>query len=234
MICIVTNDRSSNRIQVAFVQYNRRQPKMLVQTELEMLPEDKKGPNEDDVCIMEMSYANSVNINQFDKKKFKRVLHYVINRVGSLENVGKTVLFKILYFIDFNYYETFEEKLTCESYRKLSHGPAPCHFNIAIEELKNEKKIKEYQNNFKGHNKDYFQKKYLSIIKPDISVFSGEELDFINKNLSIYSNFNATQISEYSHKDMPYRATEDNKIIDYELVFYRDELFSVREYDDND
>lgn len=197
---------------------------MLSSAKLEMIQEDIEEPSRDGTCI----------IDSFNEKKFKHILHYVINRIGSLENVGKTVLFKILYFIDFNYYETFEEKLTCESYRKLSRGPAPCHFDMVIEDLKDEKKIMEYQKNFKGHDKDYSQRKYFSIVEPDISVLSGKELDFINKNLNIYSNFNATQISEYSHKDIPYRATEDKKIIDYELVFYRDNLFSVREYDNND
>ena len=161
-------------------------------------------------------------------KKLKQVVHYVIHRVGFFENVGKTVLFKILYFTDFNYYELFEEKLTCESYRKLPHGPAPCNFDHIIDSLKKEKKIKEIKKNFKGCS----QQKYLSIVEPDISVISGEELEFINRNLSIYANYSATQISEYSHKDIPYVATEDLGIIDYELVFYRDPIFSVREYDD--
>ena len=43
---------------------------------------------------------------------------------------------------------------------------------------------------------------------------------------------NARQISAFSHRDMPYKATGDGDIIDYELVFYRDSLFSVREYED--
>lgn len=186
---------------------------------------------EDDI---KESNENSLDVivkEPFDVEKFKNVLHYVIHRVGSLENVGKTVLFKILYFTDFNYYETFEEKLTGESYRRLPHGPAPCHFDMAIEELKKEKKIIEYKKNFKVYNKGYHQKKYFSIVEPDISMIGGRELDFINKNLYIYSNFNATQISEHSHKDMPYSATNDKEIIDYDLVFYRDKFFSQREYD---
>ncbi len=206
---------------------------MLVPSELKIVSEDTEEKNENNTCILEIPYVNNTKIDSFDEKKFGHVIHYVISRIGHLENVGKTVLFKILYFIDFNYYETFEEKLTCESYRKLPRGPAPCHFDKAIKDLKDEKKIIECQKNFKGHNKDYSQKKYLSIVEPDISILNGKELDFINKTLDIYSNFNATQISEYSHRDIPYRATEDKKIIDYELVFYRDNLFSVREYDDD-
>lgn len=165
----------------------------------------------------------------FNKEKFKQVFHYLIHETGSLENVGKTVLFKIIYFIDFNFYEMFEEKLTGESYRKIRYGPAPVHFNEIIKELKEDKQVREFKKDYNGHA----QQKYVSIVEPDISLLNAKELEFINKNTSVYSNFNATQISEYSHQDVPYTATDDKEIIDYELVFYRDPIFSVREYDDS-
>ena len=172
----------------------------------------------------------SSNNDLFKEKKFKQTLHYIIHEIGSLENVGKTVMFKLLYFTDFNFYEMYEKKLTGESYRKIEHGPAPTHFDWAIGELKEEGKIREIKKRYKGFD----QQKYISLEGPDISLLSAEELEFINKNLSIYGNFNASQISEYSHQDIPYSATEDKGIIEYNLVFYRDPLFSVREYDDSD
>ncbi len=170
------------------------------------------------------------NNDLFKNEKFKQTLHYIIHETGSLENVGKTVLFKLLYFTDFNFYEMYEKKLTGESYRKIERGPAPTHFDLAVRELKEDGIIREIKKKYKGFD----QQKYISLEKPDISLLSAEELEFINKNLCIYGNFNASQISEYSHQDMPYSATKDKSIIDYNLVFYRDPLFSVREYDDSD
>jgi len=167
--------------------------------------------------------------NSFNSDKFNQFLHYVIHEIGSLENVRKTVLFKILYFTDFNYYEVNEENLTGETYRKLPQGPAPIHFDAMIQQLKAEKKIRELRTEYMG----YKQKKYISISKPDLSLINANEIEFINKNLCIYSNFNASQISEFSHQDMPYMATDDLDLIDYELVFYRSPLFSVREYRDD-
>lgn len=43
----------------------------------------------------------------------------------------------------------------------------------------------------------------------------------------------ASQISEYSHGDMPWKATEDGKIIDYGFVFYRDPQYVKRVYDES-
>ena len=166
----------------------------------------------------------------FDLKKFKQVLQYVILKTRSTDNVGKTVLYKILYFIDFNYYELFEEKLTGETYLKYPYGPAPRDFDDVMSELKDERLIEEK----KWTDGRYSRIKYLSIVEPDTSKISKEELDFIDKNIYKYSHFNATQISEHSHKDIPYIAAEDFEELDYELVFYRDTDLSVRIYDDID
>jgi len=48
--------------------------------------------------------------------------------------------------------------------------------------------------------------------------------------LNNLSDMNATQISEYSHNDVPWQTTDDGDVIDYESVFYRNAPYSVREY----
>jgi hypothetical protein len=47
-------------------------------------------------------------------------------------------------------------------------------------------------------------------------------------------DWTATTISDYSHKDKQWRATDDGDNISYNLVFYRRPPFSVRIYPDND
>lgn len=84
----------------------------------------------------------------FIKEKFKDLLHYLIFRCGARNNVGKTVLYKLLYFSDFNFFELYEKSLTNESYRKLPRGPAPIHFDVAIDELIDEEKISVQLKNF--------------------------------------------------------------------------------------
>jgi hypothetical protein len=44
---------------------------------------------------------------------------------------------------------------------------------------------------------------------------------------------NANQISEYSHNDVPWLTTSENKAIEYEAVFYRTPSYSVREYSED-
>ncbi len=44
-------------------------------------------------------------------RKFKEVLLYVLSRLGNKPNIGETFLCKLLYFIDFDFYEKYEEQL---------------------------------------------------------------------------------------------------------------------------
>lgn len=168
--------------------------------------------------------------DSFNREKFKQVLHYIIHKCGHLENVGKTVLFKLLYFAEFDYYELYEEKLTGETYLKFDHGPVPRDFEEVVKELEKDNKVVRIRTKLGK----YEQQKFLSEEEPDLSLLSAKELNVIEKTIARYSSMNATQISAHSHLDMPYKATEDDDVIDYELVFYRDELFSVREYEDDE
>ena len=52
----------------------------------------------------------------------------------------------------------------------------------------------------------------------------------IDKVIAQYSDWSASAISNYSHKDMPWLASKDGEDIDYELAFYREAPFSVRNY----
>lgn len=45
--------------------------------------------------------------------------------------------------------------------------------------------------------------------------------------------WSASKISEYSHKYIPWLASKEGEIIDYELAFYREFPYSARIYNDN-
>ena len=61
-------------------------------------------------------------------KKFKEVLLYLLGKVGARPNIGETAIYKLLYFIDFDYYEKFEEQLIGARYIKNHFGPTPIEF----------------------------------------------------------------------------------------------------------
>lgn len=162
-------------------------------------------------------------------EKFKNALLYITQKIGALPNVGQTVLYKILYFCDFDYYEKFEEQLIGARYIKNHYGPTPIEFKVIVREMIKDGQIEEIETKY--FDKD--QKKYIPIISPDLSIFSGQELEHINEEIERLGNKTATELSNYSHKDVPWIVTPMGKEIDYENVFYRTSETSVRTYEDD-
>ena len=167
-----------------------------------------------------------INVPQRNLEKFKEVLLYILNKVGSKPNIGETVLYKLLYFADFDFYEKYEEQLIGATYIKNHYGPTPVEFEKIVAEIMN-KEIIEVKNSYFN----YPQRKYLPLRKAALSKLKANEIEVIDKVLDKLSDMNATQISEYSHNDVPWLTTEDNEVIEYESVFYRTPIYSVREYE---
>ena len=178
-----------------------------------------------DRCEKEVNLKDNTDKPIFNKEKFKQILLYVIEKCGSKINVGKTVIYKLMYFIDFDYYELNEEYLTGELYRKIDHGPAPCHFEEIEKELLKDKMILKTIAEYHEYN----QIKYIPLIKPNISLLNATEKEIIDNVIERLSSMNAKQVEDYSHEDIPYEITENKNIINYETVFYRKDMHSVRE-----
>ena len=164
---------------------------------------------------------------EFNKEKFKTVLSYVINRCENKANVGKTLICKLLYFSDFNYYEKYETAITNETYIKYERGPYPHHIDEAIDEMLDEGLLKIEKKPYFGTT---IHKHYLQEV-PDLSLLNTKELGVINEVIDKISDMSAKEVSAYSHGDMPWMIAEDNEELDYEYVFYRDPEYTVREYD---
>lgn len=164
-----------------------------------------------------------INVPQKNLVKFKEVLLYILNKVGSKPNIGETVLYKLLYFIDFNFYEKYEEQLIGATYMKNNYGPTPMEFVKISQEMEGKDLAK-----IKGEYFQYPQTKYLPLREPDLTKFKAHEIDIIDDVLNRFSHMNANQISDYSHNDVPWLVTEEGKIIDYESVFYRTQPYSMR------
>jgi len=171
-----------------------------------------------------------IDVPQKNLKKFKEVLLYVLEKVGSKSNVGMTVLYKLLYFIDFDYYEKFEEQLIGATYIKNHFGPTPIEFKKIVESMESKGELETVKSKYFLHE----QTKYLPRRESDISVLNAKEIKHIDEVLARLSDKNAKELSDYSHQDIPWLGTKDGEIIKYEAVFYRTPETSVRIYaDDN-
>lgn len=169
-----------------------------------------------------------ISVPSFRVGKFKNVMLYILERCAGKPNVGETVLYKLLYFSDFNYYELYEEHLTGAMYRKLPYGPVPQKIDTIISQMIECGQLHKVKTTYHG----FTQTRYLPLEKADLTQLLASEKEVIDRVIEQMSDWSAAAISNYSHKDLPWLASKDGEEINYELAFYRDAPFSVRNYGD--
>jgi len=172
------------------------------------------------------------DINQgivFDKEKFQTVLLYLLEKCGGKPNVGETVIYKLLYFIDFDAYEKYGQSVTGMHYLKQQFGPVPVmkEFRLAVEQMKSKEVIKIFAQDYFGMK----QKRYIALQKADLAKLNAQEIELINDVIDRLSDLSARQIEDYVHLDQPWVVGKHNREIDYNLVFDRQVPYAQRDHE---
>ena len=169
-----------------------------------------------------------ISVPQSKMDLFKEVLLYILEKIGAKPNVGETVIYKLLYFIDFDYYEKYEEQLIGAIYIKNHYGPTPIEFSKIVENMIEAGEVVKVTSKYFKHP----QKKYMPIRGPDLSLLTAKQIKHIDSVLDRFSDMNASELSNYSHRDVPWIFAKSGKPLEYEAVFYRTAETSVRNYDE--
>lgn len=162
-------------------------------------------------------------------EKLREVLLYVLEKVGAKPNVGETVLYKLLYFIDFDYYEKTGQSITGLTYMRNHYGPTPTRsFGDVVKQMEANDEIEIVSTKFFNNT----QKKYLPNKKSDLLELSATELRHIDETLARLGDKTATELSELSHYDTPWVVAPQGEAIAYRDVFYRTVRTAVTEPED--
>ena len=156
---------------------------------------------------------------KFDQEKLKATLGYVISQVGALPNIGKTVIYKLLYFIDFDYYENNWQSITGLTYIHNHFGPTPEKdtFTKTVNEMIKDGDLQIIE----VASGDYLQKRYILKRKVDLTSLNGQELQQIDLALSRLRHMTAGDITKHAQQDVPWLVTKPDQPIDYLLAHYR-------------
>jgi len=114
-----------------------------------------------------------ISVPDLKVNKFKNVLLYILENCAGKPNVGETLLYKLLYFSDFNYYELHEEHLSGATYRKLPYGPVPKNLDTIINTMITEGDLQRIKTEY--HN--YPQTRYIFYREAPFSVRNYQEED---------------------------------------------------------
>lgn len=153
-----------------------------------------------------------------NKRKYKSVILYFANiiRNGTL---GKVKLMKLMYFLDFDFFEKYGKSVTGDRYVRMPLGPVPENAEKIINEMREEGLVKITK---QGMPENMDDKQLISPQKEaSIEFFSKEEIQMLDEVSCKWEKFSGNDMKNASHGEAPWIATKPGSIIDYNLVYYR-------------
>ena len=136
--------------------------------------------------------------------------HYIIYR-STPDKLGATKLNKVMWFSDLEAYERFGQSISGqETYEKKQFGPVPNHINDCLRNLQKSGAVTFRANPTPAGDRH----EYLWLKEPDISSFTAEEIDIINRSIEwVCDHHSAVTISKKTH-DALWQETEGGEQIE--------------------
>ncbi len=153
---------------------------------------------------------------KINEKKYKEVILYLAEKLGG-EIKGKKKLAKLLYFVDFDYFEKFNKSLTGDVYKALPMGPFP----ITMEKVLADMNGTEITIKQEKERADFNPTEIYKAKKKIERSFSKEEQEILDRVILKYGHLSGKQLEDLTHAEAPYIGTAPNQEIAYELAFYR-------------
>lgn len=157
-------------------------------------------------------WYNKEGMSVAKKEKLKELIWFVSRNYN--DKLYETKLWKLLFFVEADYFEKYGEPISGVPYIKNNHGPTPSYSDAkkALEELKSGGYlIKNKENVYIA--KDDLPLKYLD----------DKKLDAIRATCEKYYKLSVNDICVLAHKDPVYLGAEKNEVVDFGFVRYRDE-----------
>ncbi|TRZ51972.1 MAG: DUF4065 domain-containing protein [Dehalococcoidia bacterium] len=133
------------------------------------------------------------------------------------EGVLKTKLNKLLFYADFKHYKEYVLSITGARYACIPFGPAPDNYEIYYGALSLQKAIEFIEEVYppKYGGESVVGEIIQAAKKPDLSLFSASEIRIMASVQEDFKEYNAREITEFSHKEAGYQETQNGSIISY-------------------
>ncbi len=150
-------------------------------------------------------------------KKYENIILFFANKIKN-GTLGKLKIMKLLYFLDFDFFEKYGKSVSGDEYLRFENGPVP---RMAEKFLKQMSGV-----GIKICNKKVCEglrdQQHIEALKNfDITFFSKEELMMMEDVADKWEKFSGSEMKSASHGEAPWIATKPNGVIDYNLAYYR-------------
>jgi hypothetical protein len=150
----------------------------------------------------------------YNEAKLTELVVLVADRLRVDRAGVATKLNKVLFFADFAHVRRTGAPITGADYQKLRHGPAPRRLKPVRDALVAAGGVRIEREEFLG----YEIHRVVPLRPADLSVFTAEELETVEKVLKDLDGLNARQVTELSHEEAGWRLVGDGEMIPYEAA----------------
>ena len=154
---------------------------------------------------------------KINEKKYKNAIIFFAKKIQN-GTLGKLKLMKLLYYLDFDFFEKYGESVTLDQYLRFENGPVPRNAEKIIREM-NGKEIKITHRKTKEGMND--QQHIEALDDFDLNVFTKEELIMLEEVANKWEKFTGSEMKMATHGEAPWISTKPDEVIDYNLAYYR-------------
>ena len=156
--------------------------------------------------------------------RLKQLILYVAERCANARFFGAIKLNKIIWRADFYSFAARGVPVTGREYRRQRFGPAlremlPVHRDMLM--------MGAIQVERRDFGDDIFEHRTIAVDRPDMDVFSDEDLGFVHESISHYWDMTGMETSDESH-GVAWRTRRNGDPMPYELAFLSDEPLDAK------
>jgi uncharacterized phage-associated protein len=152
-----------------------------------------------------------------NEKKYKNAILFFAKRIQN-GTLGKLKMMKLLYYLDFDFFEKYGTSVTGDEYLRFENGPVPRMAEKILKEM-NGKGIKITKRKVAD---GYHDQLYIEAMANfDVDVFSKEELLMLEEIAGKWEKFTGSEMKSATHGEAPWIATKPDEVIDFNLAYYR-------------
>ena len=166
---------------------------------------------------------------EFSSAKLRNTILYILEKCGGKPNLGETVLYKLLYFIDFDYFEITGRPITGLNYINRQFGPIPAQkeYRDVVQKMQDAGQLKIFTQEYFG----LAQKRYVALTNYEEGSLDLKEIKIIDSVISRLSDLSARKIEDFVHEDAPWKLTKDSQMIPYALAYDRKAPYALIDHD---
>ena len=155
---------------------------------------------------------------KINERKYKNAILFFAKRIQN-GTLGKLKMMKLLYYLDFDFFEKYGTSVTGDEYLRFENGPVPHMAEKIIREMDG-KQIKITRRKMGiGYNDQHHIEALADF---DVRVFTKEELLMLEEIAGKWEKFTGAEMKSATHGEAPWIATKPNEVINYNLAYYRD------------